>query len=72
MSKSNFRLGKVIEKTDGFSGAELKATCVEAGMIAIRESRTKVTQNDILKAIERVLEKRRPDRSIDVSKVLYG
>jgi ATP-dependent 26S proteasome regulatory subunit len=39
---------------EGFSGAEIHATCTEAGYFAIREERTKITKQDFLKAIEKV------------------
>lgn len=40
--------------SEGFSGAEIKNACTEAGYIAIREGRRFVTMNDIIKAIEKV------------------
>jgi proteasome regulatory subunit len=40
------------EKTDNFSGADIKSVCTEAGMIAIREKRTIVTQKDFISAID--------------------
>ena len=40
--------------TDGFSGADIKNACTEAGYIAIRNSRKSVTMNDLLNAIEKV------------------
>ena len=39
---------------EDFSGAEIKAVCTEAGYFAIRDSRTKVTRSDMLKAIDKV------------------
>ena len=36
------------------SGAEIKAVCTEAGYFAIRENRTKVTKDDMLKAMIKV------------------
>ena len=44
----------VIKKMEGFSGAEIKAVCTEAGYFAIRENRTKILKDDLLKAIEKV------------------
>ena len=41
-------------RMEGFSGAEIKASCTEAGYFAIRDSRTFVTKEDFLKAIEKV------------------
>jgi proteasome regulatory subunit len=39
---------------DDFSGAEIKAVCTEAGYFAIRDNRTKVSRNDLIKAINKV------------------
>ncbi len=44
----------VAEKMEGFSGAEIKATCTEAGYFAIRSDRTKIMEQDVLDAIEKV------------------
>ena len=41
-------------RMEGFSGAEIKAVCTEAGYFAIRNERTFVTKEDFLKAIEKV------------------
>ncbi|MBO8183710.1 MAG: proteasome-activating nucleotidase [Archaeoglobus sp.] len=43
--------------TDGASGADIKAIATEAGMFAIREDRTRVTREDFIKALEKVLKK---------------
>jgi proteasome regulatory subunit len=47
-------MGQLISKTEGFSGAEIKAICTEAGYAAIRKDRTKITMTDFNEAIERV------------------
>jgi proteasome regulatory subunit len=44
--------------TEGFSGAEIKLSVVEAGYIAIREGRLCVTMDDLLKGIEKVKSKK--------------
>ena len=44
----------LIKKMTGFSGAEVKAVCTEAGYFAIRNNRTKVNQHDLLCAIDKV------------------
>ena len=72
MSKTSFRLGKIVEKTENFSGAELKAVCVEAGMIAIRQSRARITQKDMFTAIDRVVDKRHNKSGREGLRVLYG
>ncbi len=48
----------LVEKTAGFSGAELKAMCVEAGMTAIRAGRDKATKADFSTALIDVKKKR--------------
>lgn len=40
---------------DDLSGADIKAICTEAGMLALRERRMKITQADMRKAKEKAL-----------------
>ena len=40
---------------DELSGADIKAVCTEAGMLALRERRMKVCQEDFVKAKEKTL-----------------
>ena len=46
---------KISEITEGFSGADLKAVCTEAGMFAIRNNRKKVITKDFLDAIDKII-----------------
>ncbi len=46
---------ELASRTDGVSGADIKAMCTEAGMFAIREERTKVKMLDFMKAIDKVM-----------------
>jgi len=43
--------------TEGFTGAEIKSVCTEAGYFAIRDGRTAVENADFLSAIEKVKSK---------------
>jgi len=54
MSTRKIQLKQIVDKTNGFSGAEIKATCVEAGMIAIRQGRGYITQTDFIDSIKRI------------------
>ncbi len=47
---------KISEITEGFSGADLKAVCTEAGMFAIRNNRRIVITKDFLDAIDKIIE----------------
>ncbi|MDO9538073.1 MAG: proteasome-activating nucleotidase [Thermoplasmata archaeon] len=46
---------ELASRTDGVSGADIKAICTEAGMFAIREDRTKVKMLDFNNAVVKVM-----------------
>merc|ERR1712157_567271 len=50
---------ELVSSKDDLSGADLKAMCTEAGLLALRERRMKVTQKDFEKAKENVLYKKK-------------
>jgi 26S proteasome regulatory subunit T2 len=52
-------LEEFINSKDDISGADIKAICTEAGLLALRERRMKVTQKDFLKAKETALYKKK-------------
>ncbi|MEM3305314.1 MAG: proteasome-activating nucleotidase [Saccharolobus sp.] len=45
--------------SDGFSGADIKNVCVEAGYIAIRENRNVIIMEDLIEAINKIKNKRK-------------
>jgi proteasome regulatory subunit len=45
---------QLLRKMNGFSGAEVRAVCTEAGYFAIREERNSVSNKDFLCAIDKV------------------
>ena len=47
-------LSQLAKITEGFSGADIKAVCVEAGYNAIRNGRDAVTMKDFLDAVEKI------------------
>ncbi len=55
-------------KTDGATGADIKAICTEAGMQAIRNDREKVNKGDFDRAITKVLS----NGSMEKSGVMFG
>ncbi len=54
MNLKNVDLSKIAEITEGFSGADLRAVSVEAGMFAIREGNDFVTQREFVRAVEKI------------------
>ena len=52
----------------GASGAELKASCTEAGMFALRERRIHVTQEDFEMAVAKVM-KKDSDKNMSLKKL---
>eukprot|EP01017_Pseudomicrothorax_dubius_P021612 TRINITY_DN2325_c0_g1_i3.p1 TRINITY_DN2325_c0_g1~~TRINITY_DN2325_c0_g1_i3.p1 ORF type:complete len:443 (+),score=158.87 TRINITY_DN2325_c0_g1_i3:160-1488(+) len=48
-------LDEFITAKDDMSGADMKALCTEAGLLALRERRVKVNQDDFRKAKEKIL-----------------
>ncbi len=55
MNLKNVDLESVAKETDGASGADLKNICTEAGMFAIRDRRSHVTDEDFRSAMSKVL-----------------
>lgn len=45
--------------TDDFNGAQLKAVCVEAGMLALRREATEIGHEDFLEGIAQVQAKKK-------------
>ena len=48
------------KRTEGFSGAHLKALCTEAGMRCLREQETKITRKHFEMAIVEIMDKEHP------------
>lgn len=48
-------LEELVTSKDDLSGADIKAMCTEAGLLALRERRMQVTAEDFRQAKERVL-----------------
>ncbi|WP_297065811.1 proteasome-activating nucleotidase [Thermococcus sp.] len=73
MNLKDVDLRIIAELTEGASGADLKAIATEAGMFAIRDRREYVTQDDFLKAVEKVLgAEKRLAQAIAMHEVMYG
>ena len=64
-------LEKIANKTEGFSGAELKALVMEAGIKAISEEKATVSENNFLEALQLIVENRKETRGNN-HEGLYG
>ena len=58
MLANDVTLDDLIMAKDDLSGADIKAICTEAGLMALRERRMKVTNEDFKKSKEDVLYKK--------------
>ncbi len=54
MNVSNVNFDKLIEDTEGFSGADIKSLCTEAGYFAIRNNRSHILHEDFVNAISKL------------------
>ncbi len=72
MNLKDVDLNKIAEMTEGCVGADLKATCTEAGMFAIRDGREYITMDDFLKAVEKVWGKKEEGETPHALHVMYG
>ena len=54
LSNGIFKLSIISNKTEGFSGADLKALCVEAGMTAIKNKKNVINDKDFSEALEKI------------------
>lgn len=61
MSSADVNFQELARCTDDFNGAQCKAVCVEAGMIALRGERSEVMHEDYMDAIEEVAAKKKKD-----------
>lgn len=64
-------LEKIAHKTEGFSGAELKALVMEAGIMAISEEKATVSENNFSEALQLIVENRKETRGNN-HEGLYG
>jgi proteasome regulatory subunit len=72
MNTKGVRIKAISQATEGFSGAELKAVCVESGMIAIRQNRSVVKHSDVMEAILRLQKKKSRGGMTSSPDGLYG
>jgi len=59
VSKKDVNWQELARCTDEFNGAQMKAVCVEAGMVALRRNGTFLTHEDFLEGISVVQAKKK-------------
>lgn len=55
--EDDINIAHLVYNTDGATGSDIKAICTEAGMYAIRRDSEKISNEDFMKALEKVLSK---------------
>lgn len=58
LSEKDFEMKTLVKLSDGFSGAEIRNICIEAGMFAIRDDRDTVLMDDFIRAFSKVRDER--------------
>lgn len=59
---SKIKKDSLFKSMVGFSGADIKSVCTEAGYFAIRANRTKILQKDLVQAIQKVRQEDNKDK----------
>lgn len=59
----------VVKLSDGFSGADLRNVCTEAGLFAIRSEREYVIDEDFMKAVRKVSDAKKLETKLDYKPV---
>lgn len=58
----------LVKLTVGFNGADLRNLCTEAGLMAVREERDFVTQEDFVKSARKLMESKKLESKLDYKK----
>jgi proteasome regulatory subunit len=61
------KMGLLVSQTEGLTGADLKALCMEAGMNALRKNASKVRQEHFEEALAKIVESRNFEENDDPS-----
>jgi len=59
VNKADVNLEELARSTPDFNGAQLKAVCVEAGMVALRRGATELRHEDYVEGIAQVQSKKK-------------
>ena len=56
-TEQKINIRKLVDATEGATGADIKAICTEAGMFAIRKEAEMIVENDFIQAVNKVMHK---------------
>jgi len=59
----------IVKLSEGFNGADLRNVATEAGMLAIREDRDYIVQDDLQKAVRKLQESKKHEGKLDYKAV---
>ena len=59
----------IVKLADGFNGADLRNICTEAGMMAIRDEREYVINEDFMKAVRKMMDQKKLESKLDYKKI---
>ncbi|PKP54395.1 MAG: proteasome-activating nucleotidase [Candidatus Altiarchaeales archaeon HGW-Altiarchaeales-3] len=66
------KIDRLINDSEGLSGADIKSVCTEAGLKAIRENRNSVNPGDFEYAIKKVLDNAEDENTKEVNAKMYA
>ncbi|GMG01961.1 hypothetical protein B5S30_g1105 [[Candida] boidinii] len=67
--QGEFDFEAAVKMSDGFNGADIRNVITEAGFFAIRDDREYIVQNDLMKAVRKVLESKKLEGKLDYEKL---
>ncbi|MHA2251305.1 MAG: proteasome-activating nucleotidase [Candidatus Kariarchaeaceae archaeon] len=62
--EKNISLENLVANSSGYSGAEIRNVCIEAGMFTIRNERVKVTAQDFNDSLEKIAKERKGEEVV--------
>lgn len=68
MNQEGVDYDTIVQMSVGFNGADLRNVCTEAGMMALREERDYVTNDDFIKSVRKMAESKKLETKLDYKK----
>ena len=68
MNQDQIDLDTIVKMSSGFNGADLRNVCTEAGMIALRDDRDYVINDDFIKSVRKISENKKLETKLDYKK----